>query len=112
MLSLDNAFTHDEVAEFDTRVKRFLDTGREIEYTVEPKYDGLAIELTYKNGLLDRTLASPDPGVADHPAFRYVYRPLDRILAEGALVDAGWLAAAAVLLFALGYLAFIRYDVR
>ena len=60
MLSLDNAFTHDEVAEFDTRVKRFLDTGREIEYTVEPKYDGLAIELTYKNGLLDRASTRGD----------------------------------------------------
>lgn len=68
--------------------------------------------IRYKNGLLDRTLASPDPGIADHPAFRYAYRPLDRVLAEGALVDAGWLAAAAVLLFALAHLAFVRYDVR
>lgn len=60
MLSLDNAFTHDEVIEFDARVKRFLDTKREIEYTVEPKYDGLAIELTYKNGLLDRASTRGD----------------------------------------------------
>ncbi len=52
MLSLDNAFTHDEVREFDERVKRLLNIKEEIEYTVEPKYDGLAIELTYKDGIL------------------------------------------------------------
>ena len=52
MLSLDNAFSHDEVREFDGRVKKFLKSHREIEYTVEPKYDGLAMELTYRNGLL------------------------------------------------------------
>ena len=47
MLSLDNAFSKEELAEFDKRVKRLLRTDGEIEYTVEPKYDGLAIELTY-----------------------------------------------------------------
>src|SRR3990170_8246501 len=41
MLSLDNAFTYDEVKEFDERVKRFLKTDEDVEYTVEPKYDGL-----------------------------------------------------------------------
>lgn len=51
MLSLDNAFSYEEVEEFDERVKRFLKTDRPIEYTVEPKYDGLAIEVTYENGL-------------------------------------------------------------
>src|SRR5512135_3816800 len=53
MLSLDNAFSHEEVREFDQRVKRFLKSDREVEYTVEPKYDGLAMELTYKKGILD-----------------------------------------------------------
>jgi DNA ligase (NAD+) len=52
MLSLDNAFSYEEVEEFDARIKRLLDTNQEIEYTVEPKYDGLAMELTYRGGLL------------------------------------------------------------
>lgn len=52
MLSLDNAFSHDDVREFDRRIKRLLGIDKDIEYTVEPKYDGLAIELTYQNGLL------------------------------------------------------------
>jgi ABC-type transport system involved in multi-copper enzyme maturation permease subunit len=68
--------------------------------------------IRYKNGLIDLTLASPDADVAESPAFRYAYRPLDQVMAEGALFDGGWLAAGAVLLFVLGYVAFIRYDVR
>ncbi|MGO9611501.1 MAG: NAD-dependent DNA ligase LigA [Dissulfurispiraceae bacterium] len=52
MLSLDNAFSHDEVQEFDRRVKRLLKAREDIEYTVEPKYDGLAMELSYRKGLL------------------------------------------------------------
>jgi len=60
MLSLDNAFSYDEVREFDGRVKRFLKSHEEIEYTVEPKYDGLAIELTYRKGLLYRASTRGD----------------------------------------------------
>ncbi len=62
MLSLDNAFSHEEVIEFDKRVKRFLGLkeSEEIEYTVEPKYDGLAIELTYINGILQRASTRGD----------------------------------------------------
>src|SRR3989338_2353243 len=60
MLSLDNAFSHDEVREFDKRIKKLLGTEDEVEYTVEPKYDGLAIELTYKNGLLLRAATRGD----------------------------------------------------
>ncbi|HVN26025.1 MAG TPA: NAD-dependent DNA ligase LigA, partial [Syntrophorhabdales bacterium] len=60
MLSLGNAFSYDELTDFDKRVKRFLDTSRDIEYTVEPKYDGLAVELTYKDGLLLRASTRGD----------------------------------------------------
>jgi len=60
MLSLDNAFSYDEVREFDGRVKRFLKSDQEIEYTVEPKYDGLAIELTYRKGFLYRASTRGD----------------------------------------------------
>src|SRR5690606_26049588 len=51
MLSLNNAFEEAEVAAFDRRVRESL--GQEIiEYAVEPKFDGLAITLTYENGVL------------------------------------------------------------
>ena len=52
MLSLDNAFSPEDLAEFDKRIRRLLKSDDDIEYTVEPKYDGLAIELTYRDGLL------------------------------------------------------------
>ncbi|HMK42718.1 MAG TPA: NAD-dependent DNA ligase LigA [Dissulfurispiraceae bacterium] len=52
MLSLENAFSHDEIIEFDQRVKRLLKSSGDLDYTVEPKYDGLAIELTYRKGFL------------------------------------------------------------
>jgi DNA ligase (NAD+) len=60
MLSLDNAFSPDEVREFDKRIKKLLGTDEEIEYTVEPKYDGLAIELTYRKGFLVRASTRGD----------------------------------------------------
>lgn len=52
MLSLDNAFSDEELREFDNKLKRLLNSENELEYTVEPKIDGIAVELTYKNGLL------------------------------------------------------------
>ncbi|HXX58204.1 MAG TPA: NAD-dependent DNA ligase LigA [Thermodesulfovibrionales bacterium] len=52
MLSLDNAFSYDDLREFERRIKRLLGRDDETEYTIEPKYDGLAIELTYRKGLL------------------------------------------------------------
>lgn len=54
MLSLENAFTDGDIAEFDERVKRFLglSASEEIAYVCEPKLDGLAVELVYENGTL------------------------------------------------------------
>ena len=60
MLSLDNALSEDDVKEFNRRVERFLKSDEEIAYTVEPKYDGLAIELTYKKGTFYRASTRGD----------------------------------------------------
>lgn len=56
MLSLENAMTDGEIVEFDERVKRFLGIPLEgeIEYVCEPKMDGLAVELVYRDGILTR----------------------------------------------------------
>ncbi|MFZ4538498.1 NAD-dependent DNA ligase LigA [Propionivibrio sp.] len=54
MLSLNNAFSDDEVLAFDRRVREGLDGGDEIgdvEYSAEPKFDGLAVGLIYENGV-------------------------------------------------------------
>lgn len=50
MLSLENALSEEEAREFDERVKRFLKMEEPIEYVVEPKVDGVAIELVYEDG--------------------------------------------------------------
>ena len=52
MLSLDNAFNDDDILEFDRRVRRNLDTDNVVEYTAEPKLDGVAVELVYEGGKL------------------------------------------------------------
>jgi len=51
MLSLANAMKDDAIYDFDKQVKKFLNIENEIEYTCEPKLDGLAVELVYKNGI-------------------------------------------------------------
>jgi DNA ligase (NAD+) len=51
MLSLNNAFTTAEVEAFDQRVRDGLGNIAEVDYAVEPKFDGLAISLTYENGI-------------------------------------------------------------
>jgi len=52
MLSLGNGMNEKEVREFDQRVKRFLEQEENIEYVLEPKVDGLAVELVYERGNL------------------------------------------------------------
>jgi DNA ligase (NAD+) len=49
MLSIGNAFTEKEVEAFDQRCRKELGV-EEIEYACEPKFDGLAVNLTYENG--------------------------------------------------------------
>ncbi|MCD6237234.1 MAG: NAD-dependent DNA ligase LigA [Thermoplasmata archaeon] len=53
MLSLDSAFTEEEIKKFDERIKRELGD-ESIEYVAEPKLDGLSVELVYENGVFVR----------------------------------------------------------
>ncbi len=53
MLSLDNAFSCEEVFEFNSRIHDFLNlNSQDVEYVCEVKMDGLAVNLTYENGIL------------------------------------------------------------
>ena len=52
MLSLSNVFEESELYEFDVRVKKGLGLNEGVAYMVEPKLDGVAVELVYENGIL------------------------------------------------------------
>jgi DNA ligase (NAD+) len=58
MLSLDNAYSEEELREFDARVRRGLaatgDATEQVDYVAELKIDGLSLALTYEDGLLVR----------------------------------------------------------
>ena len=101
MLSLDSIVDQEEVQAFDQRMKRELET-QSIEYSAEPKFDGLSVELVYDHGIFTRGATRGDgttgedvtvnlrtirslplqlhakPGIPDHLVVRgEVYMPLD-----------------------------------
>ncbi len=58
MLSLSNAYSEEEIREFDTRVKKII--GIECDYVCELKFDGSSISLSYENGELVRAVTRGD----------------------------------------------------
>ena len=62
MLSLGNAYNDADAHEFDARIRRFLklDDAAELAYSVEPKIDGLSINLRYEQGQLTEAVTRGD----------------------------------------------------
>ncbi len=60
MLSLQNTYSTEEITAYDERLKKFLKSDEDITYFCSPKFDGLAVELIYENGLLTRALTRGD----------------------------------------------------
>ncbi len=52
MQSLDNAFSEEDVRGFEKRIRRQLALEEPLDFTLEPKMDGVAVELVYRDGLL------------------------------------------------------------
>jgi DNA ligase (NAD+) len=65
MLSLENAFAAEEVAEFDDRIRRFLSHSGALAYTAEPKIDGLSLSLRYEGGALVQAATRGDGEVGE-----------------------------------------------
>ena len=67
MLSLENAFNEEELEAFDKRIKDRLNLkdDQQIEYACEPKLDGVAVSLLYKDGLLVRGATRGDGKVGE-----------------------------------------------
>ena len=65
MLSLDNAFSEEELENFDRRVRERLELDNEISYAAEPKLDGAAVSLVYEDGQLIRGATRGDGSVGE-----------------------------------------------
>ncbi|SDY00802.1 NAD-dependent DNA ligase LigA [Citreimonas salinaria] len=67
MMSLSNAFTADDLLDFDKGVRRYLGLGADdaLAYTVEPKIDGLSLSLRYESGRLIRAATRGDGTVGE-----------------------------------------------
>ena len=59
MLSLGNSYSKEEIIDFESRIRKILPDA-DIEYICELKYDGVAIGISYKNGILERAVTRGD----------------------------------------------------
>jgi DNA ligase (NAD+) len=60
MLSLDNAFSEEDLIGFDRRIHERLGVSGDLDYVAEPKLDGLAVTVIYRDGLLERAATRGD----------------------------------------------------
>jgi len=92
-----------------------LDAATEIAGTGIGEESRLKAEVVrYKTAIIDQLISDAAAGRRDarYQAFVYRPRPLAGIFAAGALFDLAWLAVFNIVIFALAYAGFIRYDVR
>ncbi|MDK1289388.1 NAD-dependent DNA ligase LigA [Pseudoalteromonas umbrosa] len=66
MLSLDNAFDEDEFNAFNRRIKERLLESRELAFCCEPKLDGLAVSILYRDGVLVQAATRGDGQVGEN----------------------------------------------
>ena len=67
MLSIDSLFGDEEVTEFEERILRFLglESGAELWWSVEPKFDGVSASLIYEDGVLTRAVTRGDGSMGE-----------------------------------------------
>lgn len=60
MLSLDKVFDEEDLQSFESRLKKRLESDAVIQYSCEPKVDGIAVSLLYRDGVLERAATRGD----------------------------------------------------
>jgi DNA ligase (NAD+) len=66
MLSLENAFDDSDVADFEDRIRKYLNHSGDLAYTAEPKIDGLSLSLRYEQGVLVQAATRGDGEVGEN----------------------------------------------
>ena len=66
MLSLENAFEDADVTDFEDRVRKYLGHSGPLQFTAEPKIDGLSLSLRYENGRLVQAATRGDGEVGEN----------------------------------------------
>ncbi len=66
MLSLGNAFSDEDVTDFDGSVRRYLGVETPLDYSAEPKIDGLSLSLRYEDGVLVQAATRGDGSVGEN----------------------------------------------
>ncbi len=65
ILSLSNAFSDEDLRAWEERNRKLLSEGVELEYTLEPKLDGLTVVITYEHGVLTRAATRGNGEIGD-----------------------------------------------
>lgn len=66
MLSINNGFSDDDIVAFDRRTREILKTDSMVDYAVELKFDGLAINLRYEDGVLVQAATRGDGATGEN----------------------------------------------
>ncbi len=96
-------------------INRFSPSASLVNAATELAGTGIGEEIRLKGEVIryyDRVLPGLVRSGTGSPAFSYSYRSVGRVLAEGGLVDIAWLVVMNLVLFAAGYAAVVKADVR
>jgi hypothetical protein len=105
----------DRLVRLSKNVNRLSPAASFVYATTELAGTGIGEESRLKENVLrykDSVLSNLERGEKQAPSFTYRYRSVGQFLVQGGLFDLAWLVFFNILFFAMGYVAFVRYDVR
>jgi len=105
----------DRLVRLSKNINRLSPAASFVYATTELAGTGIGEESRLKENVLrykDSVLSNLERGEKQAPAFAYRYRSVGQVLSQGGLFDLAWLIFFNILFFAMGYVAFVRYDVR